>query len=111
LAIHVDAISRQDLGEILRTPPDQPVDTISFLSPLVVEPDGRIVPWTYGIAPSLAVGNVMDGPLTELLTRYSTEKLTGAKEHQRAVADRTLRQSEWPFANWYAELSREALAG
>lgn len=107
LAIHVDAISRPALADLLATLVERSSSIVDFLSPLVVEPDGTIVPWTFGISRALALGNVLDGRLSTLLTNYEGDRLAAAVAFQKRVAMRLLEQSSWPYMNWYGELSRK----
>jgi MoaA/NifB/PqqE/SkfB family radical SAM enzyme len=105
LRIQVDVLPRESVERLAGERPDQS-SLAHFLNPLVVEPDGRIVPWTFGMPGELCVGSVNDGPFAELLDRYATNGVKAARQYERQVADRVLTQTEWPFVNWYAELTR-----
>lgn len=71
--IHVDAVSRAEI-EML-------VDSLSFEdeaaslpSPLVIEPDGWVVPWTYGMPRHLSLGRLDEGTLTTMAKTFVVER-------------------------------------
>ena len=47
------------------------------LSPLIIEPSGRIVPLVYGMPQSLELGRLGDGDLQALVRRWFSERLGG----------------------------------
>ncbi len=97
-----DLVGRPDL--FLAEPPEDPVALAAWLSPLVVETDGTVVPVTYGFPRMYAVGNVCDRDLSALALSWDPEPFL---ELCRAVAARLLSQRRGLF-NWYDELVREA---
>lgn len=108
LRIQVDVLARESV-ERLAGEQSEEASLAHFLNPLVVEPDGRIVPWTFGMPDNLRVGSVSDGPLSKLLDRYAQSGMRAARQYEREVADRVLAQAEWPFVNWYGELTRTSI--
>ena len=79
----------------------------TWIDPLVVEPDGAIVPWTYGIRRDLAVG-MLDGTRPgEMMARYRQTGLLRALDHLREVRDSILLKHPWPYVNWFAALAEE----
>jgi len=77
----------------------------AWIDPLVVEPDGSMVPWTYGIRRDLALGSVTGERPALAIARYKGARLSRALDHARAVRDRVLSSHTWPYVNWYAALA------
>lgn len=106
--IHVDilAVAALNAAPGCRNPLPQPADSLAdWIDPLVVEPDGVMVPWTYGIRRDLAIGAVgMERPAAAI-ERYRTSRLRHALDHARAVRDRVLSSETWPYVNWFAALA------
>lgn len=106
LGIQVD-VTPLEIVELLADEADgPPSDIAAFLNPLVVEADGRTVPWTFGVPEILSLGSVTSAPLGNLLRDYANSGASTARQYQREVARRVLGQPPWPFVNWYAELTR-----
>lgn len=72
---------------------------------LVVEPDGVVSPWAYGMRRTLAVGDVMNEPLGAAITRYRRGGLGLALAHQTRVRTRLQSEHPWPFVNWHQHLA------
>jgi MoaA/NifB/PqqE/SkfB family radical SAM enzyme len=76
LAIHVDLVDREDLRArpelFWGAPPreDAAVRLAELLHPLVVEPDGHVVPLTYGFPRRYALGSLFDAPLAALAAEW-----------------------------------------
>lgn len=81
-----------------------------LVSPLVIEPDGAVVPIEYGFARQFALGNLNDGGLTELMERWRRDQLQNFRALCRRVYHETTKPAELPFFNWYETLSEMAVA-
>lgn len=81
-----------------------------LLSPLVIEPDGTVVPLEYGFARAFALGNLRDGRLRELADAWRRERLAEFRRVCRSVYDRLTDGPEVPFSNWYELVAVEAEA-
>lgn len=75
-------------------------DLSAVVSPLVVEPDGEVVPLRYGFSRAFAIGNLRDAPLGRLARRWLAEharSFLALAGHALAVAA----LDESPFGNPY----------
>ena len=109
LQVRLDAVRRADL----RAHPDHflagdaplPARLGEWLAPLVVEPDGRVVPLTYGMADRYALGSLHDAPLAELAAAWSPEPFRALcrATYARLVADGSDR-----MVSFYAALAAAA---
>ncbi|MEA3062127.1 MAG: hypothetical protein QOJ94_1908 [Sphingomonadales bacterium] len=75
-----------------------------LIDPLVVEPDGAVLPWVFGIDRALALGSIAETPLDSLLARRGPAWLEDALAHRRRVEE-DLAHCDWPFVNWFAALA------
>jgi MoaA/NifB/PqqE/SkfB family radical SAM enzyme len=111
LPVHVDLVNR----ERIRGEPatiwrgfDAASEPWAVADPLVVEPDGTVVPFAFGVNRRFALGHLSDlDPLgTAGEWRAQLRPLV-----EEAVA--TALQLEWPFLNWYEHLAEAShrLAG
>jgi hypothetical protein len=77
----------------------------SVARPLVLEPDGMVVPVSYGFPRRFAIGDVTRAPLAELADRWM---VNGADPFislvKRALDSLSSRSEDWPFVNWYSHL-------
>jgi hypothetical protein len=114
LVIHFDAVHRYNL-------PAQPADLASWkrdlerearylgeiVSPLVIEHDGTVAPFSYGFPRRFAFGNLREERLATMTKRWIESQagafceVYGAVLHRARTADRT-------FGDWYLMLSLEA---
>jgi MoaA/NifB/PqqE/SkfB family radical SAM enzyme len=83
-----------------------------LLSPLVLEPDGTLVPVHYGFARRFALGNVKEMDFRTCAERWRRE-LDGefralCREELAELLDAT--DDELPVSNWYERLGRRAAA-
>lgn len=102
--IHVDVLP---LGDLPRAPatlePGAPLAAI--IDQLIVEPDGALSPWTYGIDRRLALGDLRREPLRTAIDRYRAGGLELALAHREDVRIRLQAGHPWPFVSWYAQLA------
>jgi MoaA/NifB/PqqE/SkfB family radical SAM enzyme len=75
-----------------------------LIDPLVVEPDGAVLPWVFGIDRALALGSVAETRLDALLVASGRAWLEAALAHRRRVEE-DLADCDWPFVNWFAALA------
>ncbi|GIG38652.1 radical SAM protein [Cellulomonas phragmiteti] len=109
--LQIDVASRHDLLAdparflALEHAPDAPLGT--WLTPLVLEADGTVVPLTYGFPRPFALGSVHDAPLRTLAARWDPDPLL-------SVARRTHARLAGPqgpaLTNWYTEVLATARA-
>lgn len=88
----------------LAVAPDPPRPLSSWLSPLVVETDGRVSPLTYGFPAAFALGNVRTRRLTDLVESWDAGpflELCGNVARQLASGGAAA-------FNWYEEINRQA---
>jgi Fe-coproporphyrin III synthase len=76
----------------------------SWLTPLVVETDGLVVPLTYGFPGEYALGNANDHRLADLATTWNSQPFLRVC---RAVAEKLLLEGR-PLFNWYEEVAQQA---
>lgn len=81
----------------------------ALVNPLVVEPDGMVMPLTYGLDRRLALGSLGEERLVTLAARFRTAGLSRLLEHQRAVSDALEAEVSWPFVAWHAALAARPL--
>lgn len=79
-----------------------------LVSPLVIEPDGMVVPVQYGFAREYALGDLHDSPLRELMNRWRREQLQNFRALCRRVFQLSTQPAELPFFNWYEVLGEMA---
>jgi MoaA/NifB/PqqE/SkfB family radical SAM enzyme len=87
--------------------PDGPL--AELVSPLIVEPDGAVVPLQYGFARAYALGNLHAAPLRELADRWRRERYPAFRALCRRVFDELAAPANLPFTNWYEAVSRAAV--
>lgn len=113
--VHVDLVDR----EYLRTDPARVfADEISdemmsgdfaeLVSPLVIEPDGMVVPIQYGFSRDYALGDLHAAPLSTLMERWRHERFAAFRDLCRRVFRRTTAPADLPFFNWYEVLGETA---
>ncbi|HEX5706615.1 MAG TPA: radical SAM protein [Pyrinomonadaceae bacterium] len=114
--VHLDLIDREYLREHPeRVFADEPAaDSASLpfseiVSPLVIEPDGMVVPIQHGFAREFALGSLHAAPLSELMASWRASRLGPFRELCRRVFRETTTPSELPFFNWYETLTRTAV--
>jgi Fe-coproporphyrin III synthase len=81
-----------------------------LLSPLIVEPDGTVVPVEYDFGRRWALGNLREAPLPQLAERWRRERLPGFRALCQDVQRRAVAPDEPAVINWYGRLA-QASAG
>lgn len=108
LTVQVDIARRSELvghpHEFLVEPPSARARLSDWLTPLVVETDGTVVPLTYGFAQRYALGSLLQHPLRTLAGGWDP---TSFLDLTRRVGLR-LAGDPRPLFNWYDELAAEA---
>jgi Fe-coproporphyrin III synthase len=76
--------------------------------PLVIEPDGAVVPIEYGFPRGFALGNLYQDSLEVMAQRWKVEGYGPFLHHCKSVyADVLDRSEEGRFFNWYEEVALE----
>ncbi len=86
-------------------PPESPL-LAHWVSPLVIEQDGMVVPVRYGFPRRFALGNLHEAPLRLLAEKWQKQSYRGFRAHCRKVFAEVTIPSELPFFNWYEAVSR-----
>jgi MoaA/NifB/PqqE/SkfB family radical SAM enzyme len=86
----------------------EPAPLGHLLSPLVIEPDGTVVPLEYGFARAFALGNLYDAGLRDLAERWRGERLAEFRRVCLSVYERLTGEPDMPFSNWYELVAMEA---
>ena len=108
LRIHLDFLNRDALRDFCQSGRiSGSVDCskssrlADFISPLVVEADGTVVPLQYGFPRAYALGNLNDVPIMEMARKWSSQ----ARLDWEGLWDRTsnllCQTAELPFVNLY----------
>ena len=111
--LQLDLLDRQFVAKspervLATTPLDAHCRPLSALvSPLIVEPDGTVVPIHYGLDRRFALGNLYQRPLSALAVAWRAEKMEPFLAVCRRAFDDLLRPSELPFVNWYTLLAQQ----
>lgn len=109
--IQVDAASRRDIADSplrflnIEAVPDQPPGR--WLTPLVLETDGTLVPFTYGFPREYAIGSLLDAPMPQLFEQWDATPLL---EVTRRAAQRVMADGSGPLLNWYELVTNAAAA-
>jgi Fe-coproporphyrin III synthase len=108
IPVQVDLVRQADLHthpeQFLAVPSDTPHPLGRWLTPLVVETDGTVVPMTYGFPRRHALGNATSNTLTQLAECWDPEPFLALCA--RVAED--LMNRRLPFFNWYDELCTAA---
>jgi hypothetical protein len=80
-----------------------------LVSPLVIEPDGTVVPIVHGFPRRYALGNLHDASLCELSRRWRRHGLPDFLALSRSTFKAVTEPVESPVINWYEKLRRRAL--
>ena len=107
IPVQVDVVTRNDLRaapeRFFVTPPVSGAPLAQWLTPLVMETDGWVVPLSYGFGRRYALGTVAESAsLLDLARRWDPEPLQrmAADLHARLVRD------DVAFCNWYERMTR-----
>ena len=77
-----------------------------MLSPLIVEPDGTVVPVEYDFGRRWALGSLHDAPLPVLAARWRQRHATGFRDMCRGVHRQAVAADAPAVVNWYARLAQ-----
>ncbi len=80
------------------------------ISPLIVEPDGTVVPVQYGFARRYALGNLFRERLPSLAATWRRDTEPAFRRLCRDVFAAVTEPSDLPFCNWYEVLAHHAAA-
>jgi MoaA/NifB/PqqE/SkfB family radical SAM enzyme len=102
----VDLVSQADLRSaperFLVDPPEPGQPLGQWLTPLVIETDGSVVPLSHGFGRAYALGNLGDGDLRTLASTWDARPLAGlARDLHRELVD-----GGAAFTNWYERIAR-----
>lgn len=109
--IQVDAASLRDITDSpqrflnIEAVPTQPPGR--WLTPLVLETDGTLVPFTYGFPREYAIGSLLDAPMPHLFAQWDA---AGLLEVTRRTAERVMADGSGPLLNWYELVTSTAAA-
>lgn len=79
-----------------------------LVSPLVIEADGRVVPFGYGFAQRYALGSLANATLSELAVIWRTRGYRDLQSLCRTAFDDAAQQRELPILNWWEKLGEHA---
>ncbi len=80
----------------------------TYLSPLIVEADGTVVPVEYSFGPALALGNLREAPLRTLAARWKVHKQPAFERLCRDVHAAVTAQPDVAVVNWYGLVSQRS---
>jgi MoaA/NifB/PqqE/SkfB family radical SAM enzyme len=110
IAAQVDLVTHLELDaspdQFLATAPAPAAPLGEWLSPLVIETDGQVVPLSYGFGRAFALGSLHDASLGTLAGRWDPEPLRALAADLR---DELLRDDVRVF-NWYERILRASHA-
>lgn len=79
-----------------------------LVSPLVIEADGRVVPFGYGFAQRYALGSLADTTLSEMAASWRTAGYRDLQALCRTAFDDAAKPRELPILNWWEKLGEYA---
>jgi Fe-coproporphyrin III synthase len=114
MQVHLDLLDRRAIAVqpacMLSGPAadhrDEPLAEI--VSPLIVEPDGTVVPMHYGFDRRHAFGSLYDRPLRDLIPSWREHKMPGFLDVCRRTYEDLLAPADLPFVNWYPLVAERA---
>ncbi|WP_410792310.1 radical SAM protein [Kribbella sp. C-35] len=110
IPVQIDLVTQKDLRSaperFLIAPRDPRASLGSWLTPLVLETDGTVVPLSYGFGRDYALGSVREAPLAALAERWDFEPL---RRQAVALYDELVRD-DVKFTNWYERMMRRSTA-
>lgn len=106
--LHTEALQQQPESFFLGDPEQSLQRPLGqLLSPLVIEPDGAVVPLQYGFARNYALGNLYRSNLHEMAEQWRND--VGIRLHDVAQQlQRKLAQQPGQFIDWYARMATQA---
>ncbi|MBD0674167.1 radical SAM protein [Streptomyces sp. CBMA156] len=108
LTVQLDLVDRHSIvAQADRFLPDdeRPRGLAPWLSPLVIETDGTVVPLTYGFDRRFALGSLDEAPLSELARHWDPSPF---RSLCRSVHADLAREDAPALVNWYDEVTRAA---
>jgi MoaA/NifB/PqqE/SkfB family radical SAM enzyme len=81
-----------------------------LISPLVIEADGRVVPFGYGFADRFALGSIATDSLRDLAAAWRADGYRKLQDVCRATYLEATRPRELPVLNWWEKLGEKAAA-
>jgi hypothetical protein len=110
IPVQIDLVTQKDLRStperFLIAPRDPRASLRSWLTPLVLETDGTVVPLSYGFGRDYALGSVQEAPLPALAERWDSEPL----RRQALALYEELVRDDVKFTNWYERMMRRSAA-
>lgn len=106
IPVQIDLVTQSDLHSaperFLVSPRDSRAPLGNWLTPLVIETDGFVVPLSYGFGRDYALGSVENTSLVALADEWDAEPLRrmAAGLHSQLIRD------EVRFSNWYERMMR-----
>lgn len=102
IAIQLDAASQPAVENLMKaSPPCSGSRLADYVSPLVIEADGRVIPLQYGFSPGFTLGNLHDLPLRELAPAWIEHRGPRFRSLLTTTADTRWWPERIPMANWY----------
>ena len=114
IVIHFDLLDRDFLAEnpaaFFATPRDDDASRpfAESISPLILEPDGTLVPLGHGFPRAFALGNLRDATFSELAHDWRATREVEFRSICQEIWEEARQPAEWPFMNWYSEVRRRA---
>jgi MoaA/NifB/PqqE/SkfB family radical SAM enzyme len=115
LKIHLDLLDRDALRDSLQScgklTPDRRTAELrlaDFISPLVIESEGTIVPLQYGFPRAYALGNLNDLSLENMARSWLSRPQSPLEALYERVLDMLCQPAELPFVNWYESMIQVA---
>jgi MoaA/NifB/PqqE/SkfB family radical SAM enzyme len=105
VVVHVDVARPAEIESIDLPSPGMAPRLGDWLSPLVIETDGLVVPMTYGFARRFALGSLESAPLRTLAADWDEQPFVDLCARVRA----TLLDEDRAFFNWYEEVRHAAV--
>ena len=78
--IYLDAAASTDLADRVMPSPDRDAPLSALVDPLVVRPDGLVVPGNYALPESWALGRVTEAPLSTLAQQWKEQRLSAWRD-------------------------------
>lgn len=104
MEIHLDVVDRRDLGALGERDPDATL--AELVSPLVIEPDGVVVPLQYGFPRRHALGSLREARLSELAARWRAERYRTFEQACLGACAGMGSPLDLPFVSLYQEIAR-----
>ena len=114
LSVQVDLTDRELLEQqparALAEQSDQPPGArlADLVSPLVIEPDGEVVPIQHGFARRYTLGNLHGTRLRDMATEWRRARYQEFRDLCRSVFSDVTKPKPLPFFNWYEAIGQAA---